>query len=42
VGWPVSKQGDLALVELPRETHTGAWRVWVRRDELLEGERMRA
>lgn len=42
VGWPVSKQGDHALVELPRETQTGAWRVWVRIDELLEDERMRA
>lgn len=36
VGWPVGqdKGGELLLVELPGETASGTWRVWVRRDDL--------
>jgi hypothetical protein len=31
------------LVELPRETESGAWRIWVPSDQLIEiEERMRA
>ncbi len=43
VGWPLGHRDDLCLVELPRETQTGAWRVWVHKDQLTEvEERMHA
>jgi hypothetical protein len=34
VGAPVARKGDIWLIELPRETMRGAWRVWVRRNAL--------
>ncbi|HEY0107308.1 MAG TPA: hypothetical protein VGB91_14600 [Rhizomicrobium sp.] len=36
VGSPLGSDGDYRLVELPRETMTGAWRVWVKRGALIE------
>jgi hypothetical protein len=45
VGWPLGERPDgYVLVELPRETETGAWRVWVPRNRLDEQheERIRA
>jgi hypothetical protein len=43
VGWPLGHKDDgLVLVELPRETQSGAWRVWVPKSELIEEERMHA
>jgi hypothetical protein len=43
VGWPLGRSEQLTLVELPRETETGSWRIWVPSDELIETEeRMRA
>ena len=42
VGFPVGERTDAVLVELPRETQSGAWRVWVPKDQLIEEERMRA
>jgi hypothetical protein len=43
VGWPLGEKDNFILVELPRETQTGAWRVWVSRKQLIdEEERMRA
>lgn len=38
VGWPVGQDenGRLLLVELPGETASGSWRVWVDRDDLYE------
>ncbi len=42
VGWPLGEKDDLILIELPRETQTGAWRVWISRKQLIEEERMRA
>jgi hypothetical protein len=36
IGYPLSKQKDNVLVELPRETTEGLWRVWVKKDEVLE------
>lgn len=36
IGYPISIEGDRLLVELPRETLRGSWRVWVNRD-LVEG-----
>jgi hypothetical protein len=29
IGFPVGEEGQNSLVELPRETSTGCWRVWV-------------
>jgi hypothetical protein len=45
IGWPIraNSTGDLFLIELPRETQSGAWRVWVPRSQIFEEkERMRA
>jgi len=42
VGWPLATKEGRVLVELPRETQSGAWRVWVDEDQLESDERMRA
>ncbi|HEX8239795.1 MAG TPA: hypothetical protein VF574_08670 [Allosphingosinicella sp.] len=34
VGSPVGKSNGHLLVELPRETARGSWRVWVAKEEL--------
>ncbi|MCS0493866.1 hypothetical protein NVS89_02060 [Ancylobacter sp. MQZ15Z-1] len=34
----IREQGDKLLVELPRETESGQWRVWVRRDQVRNRE----
>jgi hypothetical protein len=36
IGWPIRSKGDLYLVELPSETQSGAWRVWVNRDQVSD------
>jgi hypothetical protein len=36
VGHGVGRRGDLYLVELPSETDSGAWRLWVNRSEIVE------
>ncbi len=42
IGWPVADREDGALlVELPFETSYGAWRVWVRPDQLFRREHPR-
>ena len=43
VGWPVATDGKFFLIELPRETMNGSWRIWVPQGELRgEEERKRA
>jgi hypothetical protein len=45
IGWPVARNSELSqfLVELPRETENGSWRVWVPEKELVQDdERKRA
>lgn len=42
VGYPIKTTLDDYLIELPRETQSGAWRVWVNKSQLLEPERKRA
>jgi hypothetical protein len=44
IGWPIRTKNDLYLIELPSETQSGAWRVWVNRDQVSEhhAERARA
>jgi hypothetical protein len=43
VGWPLGEKEDAVLVELSRETQSGAWRVWVNKDQLVDiDERIRA
>jgi len=44
IGWPIRRQGRLLLIELPRETQSGAWRVWVDEGEIhdFEDARIRA
>jgi hypothetical protein len=34
VGYPLKRQAGQFLIELPRETTGGAWRVWVRENQL--------
>jgi hypothetical protein len=36
IGSPISRDSDFWLVELPRETMTGSWRVWVKPALLIE------
>jgi hypothetical protein len=42
VGWPVGqdKDGKILLVELPAETASGSWRVWVDRSDLKVHEEL--
>lgn len=37
IGSPVAKQNGHWLIELPRETTIGEWRVWVSKDEVRGG-----
>ena len=34
IGYPIRQNGDSYLIELPRETSTGSWRVWVDKSQL--------
>jgi hypothetical protein len=36
VGYPIRTQGNRFLVELPRETFRGSWRVWVKEDDVVK------
>ena len=36
VGYPVGSDNDRYLVELPRETANGQWRVWMKRSDVLD------
>jgi hypothetical protein len=39
VGWrPLGLKNERRLVELPSETMSGTWRVWVKRSEILPEE----
>lgn len=38
IGWPIDVRGNESLVELPRETVRGSWRLWVPSDALLSNE----
>jgi len=35
IGHPVASDEQRYLVELPRETLTGQWRLWVKRDDVI-------
>lgn len=35
VGFPIRQEGDKFLIELPRESQSGAWRVWVEENQLV-------
>jgi hypothetical protein len=37
VGSPVGRSEEYYLVELPSETSWGAWRVWIKKDVVVEG-----
>lgn len=41
VGWPLGTSEKMTLVELPRETESGAWRIWVPTDRLFENKKER-
>jgi hypothetical protein len=36
VGYPVGSDNDRYLVELPRETVNGHWRLWMKRSDVLD------
>lgn len=36
IGYPILEENDTYLVELPRETMRGLWRVWVARSALIK------
>jgi len=36
VGYPVGSDDNRFLVELPRETVTGQWRLWMKRSDVLD------
>jgi hypothetical protein len=38
IGYPIDRDGDKYLIELPRETTTGSWRVWVAEDMVVDSE----
>ena len=38
IGWPVGQREDLFLIELPRETFRGFWRVWVPKASVFNDE----
>lgn len=45
IGWPVGQEGNFYLVELPRQSFSGKWRVWVKKSCVLpdtEPQRRRA
>jgi len=35
--YPVGQANGRVLVELPRETTSGRWRIWVKQTDVLEG-----
>jgi len=40
VGWrPIAEKKGQSLIELPRETMSGTWRVWVKQNEIVPDER---
>jgi hypothetical protein len=40
VGWrPIAEKRGQWLIELPRETMSGTWRVWVKQNEIVPDER---
>lgn len=38
----IIEDGDSYLIELPRESQSGSWRVWVNSDRLISEERLSA
>jgi hypothetical protein len=36
VGYPVGSSADRYLIELPRETVNGQWRLWMKRSDVLD------
>ena len=36
IGYPIASEDGLLLIELPRETTTGQWRVWVKQGDILK------
>ncbi len=38
VGYPLREHNNAYLIELPRETMRGTWRIWVKKDELVQDQ----
>lgn len=38
IGYPVDREGDFYLIQLPRESFGGTWRVWVLKDDVTPDE----
>lgn len=39
VGYPIRRDNHRVLIELPRETMRGSWRIWVKEEDLDPEER---
>lgn len=42
VGMPILNEPDRVLVELPRETVSGRWRIWVQTSDVIPGPVLQA
>ena len=38
VGWPVAESEGFYLIELPRPSANGSWRLWIHGDDLIAEE----
>ncbi len=38
VGYPISQEDDRYLIELPRETMRGLWRIWIDQSNLFQSK----
>lgn len=36
IGYPIAAEGDRYLIELPRETFSGLWRIWVPKESIVD------
>ena len=41
IGYPISDEGEFYLIELPRETMRGLWRIWVPKSALEDSKERR-
>lgn len=41
IGYPVGGDAEYYLVQLPAETGRGAWRIWVRRSDVVDEDKLR-
>ena len=42
IGFPIRQDGSNYLIELPTESQSGSWRIWVSSDQIIEPQKMPA